>query len=66
MTPPAGGSLAIAPVELSVSCFPGALLPQIRTALAREGQPLRWAITAAQPAPTGLVLRIEAMVILRP
>jgi hypothetical protein len=65
-TPPAGAGLAIAPVELSVSCGPGALLPQIRSALAREGEPLRWAITAVQPAPTGPVLQIEATVIHRP
>jgi hypothetical protein len=37
------------------------LLPQIRAALAAEGEPLRWAITGVD----GLQLRIEAMVLLR-
>ncbi|MEB3307460.1 MAG: hypothetical protein VKK98_04825 [Cyanobacteriota bacterium] len=65
-TPSARAGLTIAAVELSVSCCPGALRPQIRSALAQEGEPLRWAITAVQAEPTGRVLQIEATVIRRP
>jgi hypothetical protein len=51
------------------------LLVQIESALAAEGQPLRWAITAVEPAPDpqagseaalltrDVVLRIEAVVL---
>ncbi|WP_198953887.1 hypothetical protein [Synechococcus sp. 8F6] len=48
---------------------PGSLLVQIETALAAEGQPLRWAIVAVEPAadpqagPGGAVLTIEAVVL---
>jgi hypothetical protein len=65
-TPPGRAGLTITPVELSVSCCSGALLPQIHSALAQEGEPLRWAITAVQAEPSGRVLQIEATVIRRP
>ena len=44
----------------------GSLLAQIETALAAEGQPLRWAITAVEPAAAStldVVLTIEAVVL---
>ncbi len=58
---PVTAALRLEPRELSLQRQPGPLLPQIRAALAAEGEPLRWAITGVD----GLQLRIEAMVLLR-
>ncbi|MCP9891318.1 hypothetical protein KBY57_09670 [Cyanobium sp. Aljojuca 7D2] len=44
----------------------GSLRVQIETALAAEGQPLRWAITSVEPAAAStpdVVLTIEAVVL---
>ncbi len=68
-------ALSLRPVTLRLPRGSGSLLAQIQTALAAEGQPLRWAITAVEPAPdpqaepggTALtpevVLTIEAVVL---
>ncbi len=41
---------ALAPLELWLRPRPGALLPQLHAAFAAAGiEPLRWAITAADP-----------------
>ena len=58
-------ALRLEPVALTLLREPGPLIHQIRTALAAEGEPLRWAITATQITPQGPQLRIEAMVIRR-
>ncbi len=58
-------ALRLESVALTLRREPGPLLPQIRTALAAEGEPLRWAITAAEITAQGPQLRIEAMVIRR-
>ncbi len=44
-------ALSLRPVTLRLPRRSGSLLAQIETALAAEGQPLRWAITAVEPAP---------------
>lgn len=62
MTP----SLRLEPLELTFRPAPGPLLPQIRAALAAEGEPLRWAITAVERHGETALLRVEAMVIRRP
>jgi hypothetical protein len=43
-------ALSLRPVTLRLPRGSGALRAQIETALAAEGQPLRWAITAVEPA----------------
>lgn len=53
------------PVVISLERGDGGLLERIRGALAVEGEPLRWAITAVESGPAGQRLRIEAMVIHR-
>ncbi len=53
------------PVVISLERGDGGLLERIRGALAAEGEPLRWAITAVESGPAGQRLRIEAMVIQR-
>lgn len=58
--------MRLEPVALTLARGDGPLLPRIRAALAAEGEPLRWAITAVEPSPNGPQLRIEAMVIRRP
>lgn len=62
---PVASAFRLEPVALTVPRAPGPLLPQIRAALAAEGEPLRWAITAVEPGANGPQLRIEAMVIRR-
>lgn len=59
-------ALRLEPLLLRLPQVSGPLLPQIRAALAAEGEPLRWAITAVEPGPDGPVLCIEAMVIRQP
>ena len=56
--------MKLVPLALRLERRPGPLLPQIHDALAAHGQPLRWAITSAQPATDtqGAVLLIEAVV----
>lgn len=53
-------------VELELVRRPGPLLAQIQAALAAQGRPLRWAITAVEPGagggPVGSRLRLEAVV----
>ena len=68
-------ALSLRPVTLRLPRGPGSLRAQIETALAAEGQPLRWAITAVEPAPdpeagpegaellSEVVLTIEAVVL---
>lgn len=68
-------ALRLRPVTLRLPRVAGSLLAQIETALAAEGQPLRWAITAvepyagpkAEPANAGptidVVMTIEAVVL---
>ncbi len=68
-------ALRLRPVTLRLPRGPGSLRAQIETALAIEGPPLRWAITAVEPAadpeagPRGalltldVVLTIEAVVL---
>jgi hypothetical protein len=59
---------ALVPLECWLTPSPGPLLPQLRQALAREArrlagegaEPLRWAITAADP---GRGLRLEGIVV---
>lgn len=58
-------ALRLEPVELWLPRGSGPLLPRIRAALADEGEPLRWAITAVEPTESGPQLCIEAMVIRR-
>ena len=56
--------MRLAPLLLQLERRPGALRPQILAALAEHGRPLRWAITAASPAPDGATrLQIEAVVL---
>ena len=59
-------SLALEAVELELVRRPGPLLEQIQAALAAQGRPLRWAITAVEPraggGPEGSRLRLEAVV----
>jgi hypothetical protein len=50
------------PVELQLLRRAGPLLPQVESALAAHGRPLRWAITAVD----GARLRVEAVVITAP
>jgi len=59
------GAPQLVPLLLRLERRPGALLPQIEAALAGHGRPLRWAITAVEPASSGLlpVLLIEAVVL---
>lgn len=58
---------ALHPLQLELRCGAGPLLPQIQAALAQQGEPLRWAITAAQPQSDGSrLLQIEAVVLLPP
>jgi hypothetical protein len=38
-------------LECWVEAGPGPLLPEVLVALAAHGEPLRWAITAAEPIP---------------
>jgi len=54
----------LVPLALRLERQPGPLLAQIHDALSVHGQPLRWAITAAQPATEtqAAVLLIEAVV----
>ncbi|MCP9888302.1 hypothetical protein KBY96_10235 [Cyanobium sp. ATX 6A2] len=47
------------PLALQLRRGPGALRPQIHALLAAHGEPLRWAITAAE----GDVLFLEAVVL---
>ncbi|MFZ9229821.1 MAG: hypothetical protein ACO23C_10185 [Prochlorococcaceae cyanobacterium] len=56
--------MKLVPLALRLERRPGPLLAQIHDALAAHGQPLRWAITSAQPATEtqGAVLLIEAVV----
>ena len=53
-------------VELELVRRPGPLLEQIKAALAAQGRPLRWAITAVEPGagggPEGSRLRLEGVV----
>ena len=65
-------SPVVVPLRLTLQRQPGPLLPQIEAALARHGQPLRWAITAVELAAAGsvgaapvpaAVLQIEAVVL---
>jgi hypothetical protein len=59
-------ALSLRPVTLRLPRGSGSLLAQIETALAAEGQPLRWAITAVEPAAAStldVVLTIEAVVL---
>jgi hypothetical protein len=58
-------SLRLEPVELRIPRGSGALLPRIRAALAAEGEPLRWAITAVVPSASGPQLCLEAVLIRR-
>ncbi len=52
------------PLELWLQPRPGPLLPQLREALAAHGaEPLRWAVTAAEP---GRGLRVEAVLLAEP
>ena len=44
-------ALSLRPVTLRLPRGSGSLRAQIETALAAEGQPLRWAITAVETAP---------------
>jgi hypothetical protein len=56
----------LSPVTLRLPRGSGSLRAQIETALAAEGQPLRWAITAVEPAAAStldVVLTIEAVVL---
>ncbi|MCP9839320.1 hypothetical protein KBY93_01565 [Synechococcus sp. J7-Johnson] len=54
-------------VDFWLEAAPGPLLPQVRSALAERGEPLRWAITAVLPAADGSQqrrrLRIEAVLL---
>ncbi|MCP9819104.1 hypothetical protein KBZ18_06325 [Synechococcus sp. Cruz-9H2] len=54
-------------VDFWLEAAPGLLLPQVRSALAERGDPLRWAITAVLPAAEGSSprrrLRIEAVLL---
>jgi len=43
-------ALSLRPITLRLPRGSGSLRAQIETALAAEGQPLRWAITAVEPA----------------
>ncbi|MFM7675559.1 MAG: hypothetical protein ACKO5F_08215 [Synechococcus sp.] len=54
----------LAPLQLQLRREPGPLLPQIDRALAAHGCPLRWAVTAVDPATQTLTL--EAVVISPP
>ncbi len=63
---PVSELLRLEPVALSLPRGSGPLLGKIRAALAAEGEPLRWAITAVEAGPHGPELRIEAMVMRRP
>jgi hypothetical protein len=59
-------ALSLRPVTLRLPRGSGSLRAQIETALAAEGQPLRWAITAVEPAAAStldVVLTIEAVVL---
>ena len=42
-------AVRLQPITLQLRRAPGPLLAQIEAALAPHGQPLRWAITAAEP-----------------
>lgn len=57
-------------VDFWLEAAPGPLLPQVHSALAERGEPLRWAITAVLPAADGSRprrrLRIEAVLLLIP
>ncbi len=56
--------MRLEPFQLWFDATPGPLRPQVLAALAGHGQPLRWAITAALPAPqAGRRLRIEAILL---
>ena len=61
-------------LEFWMEAGPGPLLPEVLVALAAHGEPLRWAITAAEPildgpawpgggAPGRRRLRLEAVVL---
>ena len=56
--------MRLVPLEFWLPPAPGAVLPRLRRALAEaagaDGEPLRWAITAADP---DLGLRLEAVLI---
>ena len=56
--------MRLVPLELWLPPAPGAVLPRLRRALAEaagaDGEPLRWAITAADP---DRGLRLEAVLI---
>lgn len=62
-------ALNLRSVTLRLPRGSGSLLAQIESALAAEGQPVRWAITAVEPAPDplagpeGRVMTIEAVVL---
>jgi hypothetical protein len=65
-----GAAARLRPLTLQLERQPGPLLPQIEAALAAHGEPLRWAITAVEPAgsePAGrggsAVLTLEAVVL---
>lgn len=57
-------------VDFWLEAAPGPLLPQVRSALAERGEPLRWAITAVLPAAEDSRLRrrlrIEAVLLQSP
>ncbi len=57
-------------VDFWMEAAPGPLLPQVRSALAERGEPLRWAITAVLPAEEDSRLRrrlrIEAVLLQSP
>ena len=60
-------ALSLRPVTLRLPRGSGSLRAQIETALAAEGQPLRWAITAVEPAtdpevgPGGALLTLDVV-----
>ena len=60
-------ALRLRPVTLRLPRGPGSLRAQIETALAIEGTPLRWAITAVEPAadpeagPWGALLTVDVV-----
>ncbi len=60
-------ALSLRPVTLRLPRGSGSLRAQIEIALAAEGQPLRWAITAVEPAadpqagPGGALLALDVV-----
>jgi len=65
--PFAPGRMKLQRLDLWLETAPGPLLPQLLAALGEKGEPLRWAITAAEPAADGEPgwrrLRIEAVLL---